>query len=249
MSKRKRNRNKNIKNMHVVTPSVESRLGKYKVFVVGSSVNSAVWMNMQRVDCIAEADIVLFTGGEDINPAIYGEEVGRKTSFNDRRDQEEIKAYNTALNLGKKMLGICRGGQLLTALNGGKLIQHVTGHHGNHDMTMCWRGNRDVFKMTSSHHQMFFPYNLPHDKFRILAYSTAKLSATYLNGEDKEIQLPKYFREPEIVLFTETKSLAIQGHPEWLPYYDKTNKELRDMLVVFMEIKEFKNVNYEGVNK
>lgn len=248
---RRRNRNKFNKqksnNMHIVKPSVDSRLGKQKIYVVGSNKKSGEWTNMQLVNSIEEADLVMFTGGEDINPALYGQNIGTHTHYNQNRDDAEVSAYKEAVELGKKMIGICRGGQLLTALNGGKLIQHVNGHGISHKMTLCWRGKNEVIEITSSHHQMFYPYDMEPGSFRIFGWSTEKNSTIYLDGDNNPVKLPKNFREPEIVLYTDTHSLCIQGHPEWLDYYHKTNKELRDMLVTFMEIKEFKKVNYEAV--
>lgn len=248
---RRKNRNKfntqKSKNMHIVKPSVESRLGKQKIYVVGSNKKAAEWTAMQLVDSIEDADLVMFTGGEDINPALYKENVGKYTHYNQERDDLEVAAYKKAVELGKKMIGICRGGQLLTALNGGKLIQHVNGHSSAHEITVCWRGKNEVIDITSSHHQMFYPYDMTPGTYRIFGWSTNKHSTVYLDGNNNPIKLPKHFREPEIVLYVETHSLCIQGHPEWMNHYNKTNKELRDMLVTFMEIKEFKKVNYEAV--
>ncbi|WP_209121215.1 gamma-glutamyl-gamma-aminobutyrate hydrolase family protein [Alkalihalobacillus sp. BA299] len=76
-------------------------------------------------------DGFLFTGGQDLNPEIYGE---KKESVcgkpcDDRDVMEEI-LFNRVVELNKPAFGICRGLQLFNALLGGKLYQDlVTQRH------------------------------------------------------------------------------------------------------------------------
>lgn len=55
-----------------------------------------------------DIDLVLFTGGEDVNPVYYNERVGKHTHFNDTRDQKEMDTFYKFKNYSF-MLGICRG--------------------------------------------------------------------------------------------------------------------------------------------
>ena len=71
-----------------------------------------------------DIDLIVFTGGEDVNPQYYGEQLGKYTHINSNRDNKEVDCFNRFRNV-VPMLGICRGNQLLTVLNGGKVIQHV----------------------------------------------------------------------------------------------------------------------------
>ena len=158
-----------------------------------------------------DIDLVLFTGGEDVNPVYYNERIGKYTSFNDNRDKKEMEVYYKFRN-NSFMLGICRGSQILTMLNGGKLIQHVEGHCKDHDIILN-KGLR--YKMTSSHHQMLYPFNLNERDYELIAHSEYFQSKTYLNGDNEEIETPKNFLEPEIIYYKNTNSLCIQGHPEW----------------------------------
>lgn len=160
---------------------------------------------------IKNIDLVLFTGGEDINPAIYKENLGKYTYCNSKRDEIEISTFNKFRGL-IPMLGVCRGSQMLTSLVGGKLIQHVSGHGKDH--TMIVNGNMR-YRITSSHHQMLFPFNLPKKEYELIAYSEYFQSNTYLNGDNEEIELPVDFLEPEIVFYNKYNALCIQGHPEW----------------------------------
>ena len=80
-----------------------------KVFVVGRGIGYARWIeNAELVPNIEDADIVLFTGGEDVNPALYNEEVHETTYFTPERDSHEVSAYS-AMRPDQFALGICRG--------------------------------------------------------------------------------------------------------------------------------------------
>lgn len=156
-------------------------------------------------------DLVLFTGGEDINPVYYNERIGKHTHFNDNRDKKEMDTFYKFRN-NSFLLGICRGSQLLTVLSGGRLIQHVEGHCRDHSMIL---NNKLRYNITSSHHQMLYPFDLNKKDYELIAYSEYFQSNTYLNGNNEEIELSKDFLEPEIIYYKNTNSLVIQGHPEW----------------------------------
>lgn len=160
-------------------------------------------------------DLILFTGGEDVDPSYYYENCGKYTSFNHKRDELETNTFNL-FPLSVPKLGICRGAQLLTVLSGGRLIQHVEGHHVDHPITLKKYNPGKELVMTSSHHQMLYPFNLNKNKYDLIAYSTYFKSKVYLNGDNKQIELPDDFLEPEIVKYHSTNSLCIQGHPEWM---------------------------------
>ena len=162
-----------------------------------------------------EIDLILFTGGADVDPARYGEKVGKFTMINTKRDEIEARVFDILFHTPK--LGICRGSQALTVFNGGKLVQHVTNHTTSHSIH-CKTFEEDYFEtynITSTHHQMMFPYNLRKNQYDIIAWSKQHRSDIYLNGDNEEKELPTKFVEPEIVFYKDTKSLAIQGHPEF----------------------------------
>jgi anthranilate/para-aminobenzoate synthase component II len=161
-------------------------------------------------------DLVLFTGGEDVDPKYYNQKPGKHTSYNVNRDAVEAKMFKSVpANFPK--LGICRGAQFLTVMSGGSLIQHVENHGigGTHDITMTHLYGGKRIAMTSTHHQMMNPFRMREDKDYILcAHSTNFLSPVYLNGSDTNIKIDETFLEPEIVFYPIHNSLAIQGHPE-----------------------------------
>ncbi len=72
-------------------------------------------------------DGILFTGGQDVSPAIYGEEpLPQLEEVSDRRDRLELLVIKEALALEKPVFGICRGLQFLNAALGGTLYQDLS---------------------------------------------------------------------------------------------------------------------------
>jgi GMP synthase-like glutamine amidotransferase len=167
-------------------------------------------LDPKNVKRTTDVDLVLFTGGADVDPAYYKEAVGKYTGVDKNRDAKEISIFEKFYSRPK--LGICRGSQLLTVLSDGKLIQHVSGHTSEHMIEIAEWGE---YLIPSTHHQMMFPYNLSKNVYQLKAWSSKFLSDTHLNGKNEEIELPSDFYEPEIVEYYKTKSLCIQGHPEF----------------------------------
>jgi gamma-glutamyl-gamma-aminobutyrate hydrolase PuuD len=186
-----------------------------------------------------DIDLVLFTGGEDVDPAHYGENIGKFTNINKSRDDKEIDTFY--IFKGHSFIfSICRGSQLITVLSGGKLIQHVEGHCKDHSMIL---NNRLRYNITSSHHQMLYPFNLNEKNYELIAYSEYFQSKTYLNGDNEEIELPKNFLEPEIVYYKNTNALCIQGHPEWKHCEKRTSVMCLNLIGKYLkEFKKSKNL-------
>lgn len=94
-----------------------------------------------RVDeALNVVDVLLLSGGGDIHPAEYGHRVHSTLDSIDRqRDQMEMRAFRAARQADKRVLGVCRGAQLITVATGGSLIQDLAaqGYRGhideNHD--------------------------------------------------------------------------------------------------------------------
>ena len=177
--------------------------------------NVYTWNDVRENIYKIKIDLIVFTGGADVSPEYYGENKGQYTSIDKKRDKVEYDMFQSFYMTPK--VGFCRGSQYLTVLNSGKLVQHVTGHTSPHTCTYRFNEGQQLntFTISSTHHQMMYPYNLNKDKYEIIAWSEYFKSNTYLNGDNKEIDLPTDFLEPEIVHYKESNSLAIQGHPEF----------------------------------
>lgn len=71
-------------------------------------------------------DGFLFTGGQDIDPAIYGEEkIPECGEISPERDRLERIVLNEVLKTDKPVLAICRGIQVINSLMGGTLYQDI----------------------------------------------------------------------------------------------------------------------------
>ncbi|CAN5149155.1 gamma-glutamyl-gamma-aminobutyrate hydrolase family protein [soil metagenome] len=71
-------------------------------------------------------DGLVLTGGEDIDPARYGQAPHPKTGKpNTARDEIEFAALDAALDFGLPVLAICRGMQVLNVALGGTLFQDL----------------------------------------------------------------------------------------------------------------------------
>ena len=219
-----------------------------KVYIVGGDRSYAELFldEIKIVKDIKDANVVLFTGGEDVHPDFYGEDVGRLTSTNKKRDEIELALFKEARKYNKLCVGICRGSQLLTVLSGGGLIQHVSNHakSGTHKIHLINEGV-DI-DITSTHHQMMYPFWLNKKKYDIIAKSTKDLSTTYLDGNDREKRLPPDFVECEIVYYKTTNCLCIQGHPEYMPKDSSAVRYINVLIREYLEDTMNISINDEG---
>ncbi|ORV88348.1 gamma-glutamyl-gamma-aminobutyrate hydrolase family protein [Mycolicibacterium iranicum] len=87
-------------------------------------------------EAISRVDALLLSGGGDIHPEEYGERVRVTLDAVDRhRDHVERCAVRAAMSNGQRILGVCRGAQMLAVATGGTLIQDlaVEGFFGHMD--------------------------------------------------------------------------------------------------------------------
>lgn len=190
--------------------------GIYKVFVVGKeNAVRSIFRNhnsYELTEDMSEAKIVVFTGGEDINPALYGEQRHHSVYWNAKRDRDEVEAYGKCTKDQYKF-GICRGGQLLSVLNGEKLVQNADNHIGHH-MAKFYIKATDAFVETdivSVHHQLMDARIV---KDHCILLGTAHES-TVRDGEPGVQYRSNAFVDQEAIYFPKTRSFCFQSHPEY----------------------------------
>jgi putative glutamine amidotransferase len=100
---------------------------------------------------IEACDGFLFTGGQDVDPALYGEaplpECGKPCA--ERDAMERFLLRHAVLERDKPVFGICRGIQFINAALGGSLYQDLPSQHGaavNHHQSPPY--DRPVHKAT-----------------------------------------------------------------------------------------------------
>ena len=97
------------------------RAGGIPVIVPVLTDSSAVEAVISRLDGI------VFSGGEDFDPALYGQEIieDADVQVNAVRDSSDLLYARSALRRGLPVLGICRGCQLMNVAAGGTLYQDL----------------------------------------------------------------------------------------------------------------------------
>ncbi len=71
-------------------------------------------------------DGVIFSGGSDLDPEMYGQEAHPETyGIVEQRDRAELALLEAALARDMPVLAICRGSQVLNVALGGDLVQHL----------------------------------------------------------------------------------------------------------------------------
>ena len=74
-------------------------------------------------------DGFLFSGGLDVDPIHYGEEItGAGVEIDPERDRFELLLMKHIKSTDKPILGVCRGAQLMNVAFGGSLVQDMSGH-------------------------------------------------------------------------------------------------------------------------
>jgi gamma-glutamyl-gamma-aminobutyrate hydrolase PuuD len=162
---------------------------------------------------LKQGDMLVVWGGADISPDLYNK--GR-SSFShagwhpSHRDVVEWKLMQQAKTLNIPIIGVCRGAQMLCALEGGFLYQDVDGHSGKHTVIT---DDGHEFTTNSIHHQMM----VPQGDFRLVGWTETRSNGYWDVGNDGlDVLRPVQEKEPEFVFYPKIKGFAIQWHPEMM---------------------------------
>lgn len=153
--------------------------------------------------------LVFFTGGSDVDPRLYGHARSRRTYTNPFRDHIEQQIFDLAAKNDIPMVGVCRGLQWLTVMDGGTMIQDVT-HHARFHEHKVHSYRKTEFPVNSYHHQMV----MPRENALIVCVSP-KISRVYIVGKDRPWREGPV-QEVESACFPDIKSFGVQWHPEML---------------------------------
>lgn len=102
------------------------RAGGLPLMLYRAGAESAEELAAQSDAMMERVDGLVLTGGADVSPGMYGEEVLNPAWAGDPdRDRWEIALYRAALAHAKPVLGVCRGAQLINVAEGGSLWQDL----------------------------------------------------------------------------------------------------------------------------
>jgi gamma-glutamyl-gamma-aminobutyrate hydrolase PuuD len=226
-----------------------------KVFVVKDGFEYRAVTGMfieagwETTDILEDADLVQFVGGADVSPNLYGDKPHRTTHANKVRDDDEMKIYFRAVELGIPMAGICRGGQFLNVMNGGRMFQDVTNHSisGTHK---AWLKDAMLpIDVTSTHHQMMIVNkDVEHDVLMLAGVSNRKIEMNPMTESNSReiisITPIGSICEVEAVYYPENQCLCFQPHPE---YHGSHVKETREVYFKFINELIFNEQQQEQV--
>jgi len=172
-----------------------------------------------------DANLVVFTGGEDVSPEFYGDSKHATTYSNLFRDEIEYEAFNLCIDHDIPMVGICRGAQFLNVCNGGRMYQDVDKHAvaDGHNITDLETG--EVIYVSSTHHQMM----MPTDKAIIIATSNLGGYREWFDGTHAKRDISS--QDFEVVFYPKANALCFQPHPEFnSPEYEGMKNYFKGLL-------------------
>jgi len=183
------------------------------------------WSQLMPItDIVEKASLIAFTGGEDIDPTIYGER-NISSFINKWRDEEESRIFELAMKLRIPCTGICRGAQLITALCGGRIIQDI--HRGHKSLIHGMITDVEKLDVSSCHHQMCVP-----NGGEVIAVSTDvvyKKQLPLLLDTDNVKRKGNNVHVTEAIFYNLNSSIGrnapcfgVQFHPEWSLGYSYT---------------------------
>jgi gamma-glutamyl-gamma-aminobutyrate hydrolase PuuD len=171
-----------------------------------------------------DADLIQFTGGADVDPMLYEEPRHPSTYSEPRRDSKEADIFNRYSG-HVAMAGICRGGQFLCVMSGGRMWQDVNAHAVSDGHFVVDEDSGEMFEVSSTHHQMMDP--TPADDYRILA--TAGICTKRADGWGNVVSGRGV--DVEAVYFSDTNCLSYQPHPE---FFDE-NHECQKLFFTYVK--------------
>jgi putative glutamine amidotransferase len=171
-------------------------------------------------------DGFLFTGGQDVNPELYGEKTKDVCGeICKERDMMEAVLFKHVVDMDKPALGICRGLQVFNVLLGGTLYQDIP----------------TELSGSKLNHQQKPPYSEPvHDVhiakdtllYEILQSESIKVNSYHHQGIKNlsEQLVPAATAEDRlieaVVMPNKKFILAVQWHPEFNYMHDDQNFKL-----------------------
>lgn len=112
-----------------------------KVFIYDNGLNLVNYVNAvkragarvilsKNTALSRHADALVLSGGKNVNPHLYGVNAKRLVNVDTATDVAELHLIESFLNARKKIIGVCKGLQILNVYFGGTL-KFISGHTQN----------------------------------------------------------------------------------------------------------------------
>ena len=228
--------------------SCDATQNQKTVILSKASPNYINWLSAPKInivnayDCnnldslLLIADGIVLTGGEDINPLMYGDssnlELCGRIDF--RRDTIEKKLFDYSFSEHIPFVGVCRGMQMMNVVSGGTLYGDIPTEIGDR---VIHRNNGEVMHdivVTSNKHDyrnMIFPQDVTisfrKDTFIVNSWHHQGLKDI---AEGILVIAESYDGLPEAVVMDKQKHpfmIAVQFHPERLGANNGIHKNMR----------------------
>ena len=180
-------------------------------------------------EALQVADAVMLIGGPDYPPESYGEkDEGMSELMTAARSEADLVFARRALELGKPVLGICGGAQLINIVAGGTLYQDLekqcpkslNHRNQNHDVVLfpesrlySWIGE-EHFTVNSFHHQAI---KKPGNGVKVVAHAPdGVVEAAEVTGDKGCLRAIAIQWHPESLTSQSTGIAVFQGFIEWV---------------------------------
>ena len=122
-------------------------------------------------DALSLCDGIIFTGGPDVRPSLFGEEIIPSCgAINDERDAFEIKLYKMAMAADKSILGVCRGVQVMNIAEGGNIYQDIYSQNGTMLAHHTLDGVRAFHNVSVTNSAIFEKIGFSKNEFTVNSY-------------------------------------------------------------------------------
>ena len=180
----------------------------------------------QALEIVSRLDGIMFSGGNDVDPARYGQAVLNETvTIDHHRDTIEFLYAEAAFLKHLPVLAICRGAQLINVALGGTLFQdlpaqrpgdvaHRQKEPGEIPTHLCLVSRnsllhrimgKDTLNVNSFHHQAVCD---PSDKVTVSAYSEDGVVEAYESIQGKQWLVAVQFH-PELLVKADDRWFAL----------------------------------------
>ena len=192
------------------------KAGGMPVLAYCAGVDDPEGMRDHAEALMSRCDGLILTGGTDVAPVSYGEEVRDPAWAGDvTRDRWEIALYVAARKAGRAVLGVCRGMQLMNVAHGGSLWQDLPTLRPD---TANHRSQELYCKL--SHEVSLAPGSLIAE---LLGHTRYQVNSVHHQGVHRlGAELTATAWSPDgVIEAIEARqgpwTLGVQWHPEWMP--------------------------------